>query len=185
MAPSLGEPARNGVKKDNPRVLFWDIPYISCMNILINPRPNLLIDLSKNRIISYNTVVAEIDFERGVITPAGKFTRTTTNHISYVSIWLGLATEKTGKKRNDFYEYQQGVKISYSGALGEITSRKVVAGLKELKDLTLSLVDAYNQTSKRSRDLEVLRGIISGLGADLEETTKEIKTLRKVRDMVI
>ena len=155
------------------------------MDILLNPRPNLLIDLSKNRIISYDTVVAEIDFKKGVITPTGKFTRTTTNHISYVSNWLGLATEKTDKKRNDFYEYQQGVKIRYSGALGEIASRKVVAGLKELKDLTLSLVDAYNQTSKRSRDLEVLRGIISGLGADLEETTKELKTLRKVRDMVI
>jgi hypothetical protein len=155
------------------------------MNILINPRPNLLIDLSNNRIISYDTVVAEIDFEKGVIKPAGKFTRTTSNHISYVSDWLGLATEKTNKKRNDFYEYQQGVKIRYSGALGEITSRKVVAGLKELKDLTLSLVDTYNQTSKRSQDLEILRGMINGLGADLEETTKEINALRKVRDMII
>jgi biotin synthase-like enzyme len=61
----------------------------------------------------------------------------------------------------------------------------VVASLKELKDPTLSLVDAYNQTSKRSQDLEVLRGIINGLGEDPEEVTKQIKALRKVRAMII
>lgn len=184
-APSLEQHEIDGRKKGNLRAYYWALPYISSMNILLNPRPNLLIDLSKNRIISYDTVVAGIDFKKGVITPTGKFTRTTSNHISYVSDWFGLATEKTDKKRNDFYEYQQGVKIRYSGALGEIASRKVVAGLKEFKDLTLSLVDAYNKTNKRSRDLEVLRGIISGLGADLEEVTKEINALKKVRDMVI
>lgn len=185
LVPSSGKPVTNGIKKGNLRAYSWALPYISSMNILLNPRPNLLIDLSKNRIISYDTVVAEIDFKKGVITPTGKFTRTTSNHISYVSDWFGLATEKTDKKRNDFYEYQQGVKIRYSGALGEIASRKVVAGLKEFKDLTLSLVDAYNKTNKRSRDLDVLRGIISGLGADLEEVTKELNALKKVRDMVI
>lgn len=155
------------------------------MKLLLNPRPNLLIDLSNNRIISYDTVVARIDFEKGLITPTGKFTRTTSNHISYVSDWLGLITVRVDNKRNDFYEYHQGVKIRYSGALGEITSRKVVAGLKEFKDLTLSLVDAYNKTSKRSRDLDALRGFIDGLGADLEEVTKGINALRKVRDRVI
>jgi hypothetical protein len=61
----------------------------------------------------------------------------------------------------------------------------VIASLKELKDQTLSLVDAYNQTSKRSQDLEVLRGIINGLGVDPEEVTKQIKALRKVRTMII
>ena len=169
LVPSLGKPVTNGIKKGNLRAYYWALLYISSMNILLNPRPNLLIDLSKNRIISYDTVVAGIDFKKGVITPTGKFTRTTSNH----------------KKRNDFYEYQQGVKIRYSGALGEIASRKVVAGLKEFKDLTLSLVDTYNKTNKRSRDLDVLRGIISGLGADLEEVTKELNALKKVRDMVI
>jgi hypothetical protein len=79
----------------------------------------------------------------------------------------------------------EGVKVSYRGALGESASKRVIESLKELKDTTLSLVDTYNQTSKRSRDLEILKGMINGLGADLEETTKEINALRKVRDMII
>jgi hypothetical protein len=81
--------------------------------------------------------------------------------------------------------FHQGVKLSYRGALGESASKRVIASLKELKDPTLSLVDAYNQTSKRSQDLEVLRGIINGLGVDPEEVTKQIKALRKVRAMII
>ena len=155
------------------------------MNILINPRPNLLIDLSKNRIISYETPVAKIDFKNGVIKPAGKFSRTTSKQIQYVSEVLGFATEKVDKKREDFWMLHQGVKVSYRGALGESASKRVIASLKELKDPTLSLVDAYNQTSKRSQDLEVLRGIINGLGVDPEEVTKQIKALRKVRAMII
>jgi hypothetical protein len=155
------------------------------MNILINPRPNLLIDLSKNRIISYETPVAKIDFENGVIKPAGKFSRTTSKQIQYVSEVLGFATEKVNNQRGDFWMLHEGVKVSYRGALGESASKRVIESLKELKDPTLSLVDAYNQTSKRSQDLEILRGMINGLGADLEETTKEINALRKVRDMII
>jgi len=155
------------------------------MNILINPRPNLLIDLSKNRIISYETPVAKIDFENGVIKPAGKFSRTTSKQIQYVAEVLGFATEKVNNQRGDFWMLHEGVKVSYRGALGESASKRVIESLKELKDTTLSLVDTYNQTSKRSRDLEILKGMINGLGADLEETTKEINALRKVRDMII
>ena len=155
------------------------------MNILINPRPNLLIDLSKNRIISYETPVAKIDFENGVIKPAGKFSRTTSKQIQYVAEVFGFATEKVNNQRGDFWMLHEGVKVSYRGALGESASKRVIESLKELKDTTLSLVDTYNQTSKRSRDLEILKGMINGLGADLEETTKEINALRKVRDMVI
>ena len=112
------------------------------MNILINPRPNLLIDLSKNRIISYETPVAKIDFENGVIKPAGKFSRTTSKQIQYVSEVLGFATEKVDKKREDFWMLHEGVKVSYRGALGESASKRVISSLKELKDPTLSLVDA-------------------------------------------
>ena len=98
---------------------------------------------------------------------------------------FGFATEKVNNQRGDFWMLHEGVKISYRGALGERASKRVIESLKELKDPTLSLVDAYNQTSKRSQDLEILRGMINGLGADLEETTKEINALRKVRDMII
>lgn len=185
LVPSWEKPAGNGTKKGNLRAYSWALYYISDMNILLNPRPNLLIDLSGNRIISYETVVAHIDFQKGVITPTGKFTRTSTRHISFVSNILGLATEGTDRKRNDFYLYHQGVKIDYSGALGESASKRVVECLKELKDLTLSLVDAYNKTPKQSRDLSVLRGHVCGLGANLEEVTMEINALRKVRDMII
>ena len=95
LVPSLGKPVTNGIKKGNLRAYYWALLYISSMNILLNPRPNLLIDLSKNRIISYDTVVAGIDFKKGVITPTGKFTRTTSNHISYVSDWFGRIRKET------------------------------------------------------------------------------------------
>lgn len=154
------------------------------MNILINPRPNLLIDLAKNRIVSYETVVAKIDFEKGVIKPAGKFSRTTSKQIQYVAEVLGFAVEKVNKKREDFWMLHQGVKLSYRGALSVTGSKRLITSLADLRDTGLSLVDAYNNSPKRGKCKEEFESLISDNELDIETATKQIEAIRRTRERI-
>ena len=84
------------------------------MKLLLNPKQNLHIDLEKNRVISYQTVVADIKGDQLVC--RGKFSRTTTKHLSLVRSLLGLQIGGNQKDRIPFnwFEYGANVKMGNS-----------------------------------------------------------------------
>lgn len=53
---------------------------------------NLKVELKS--IFSYNTLVAQIDFEKEVMIPNGKYSQTTKKHINYVASVLNFKVQK-------------------------------------------------------------------------------------------
>jgi hypothetical protein len=80
----------------------------------------------KGEVWSYDTRVAII--KNGVVRELGKFTRTTSKHVSFVSTATGLSHEfKPVKGGIRFWEYGYGVKCSpLSNTLSPKTSKAVI-----------------------------------------------------------
>ena len=183
LVPSLGKPVTNGIKKGNLRVLFWALPYISSMKLLLNPKQNLHIDLANNRVISYQTIVADIKGDQLVY--RGKFSRTTSKHLSLVSSLLGL---QIGGNRNDrvpFNWFEYGANVKMNNSLSSKNSEKFLELLKEFKDNEMALVGTYLEVGARSPQKALIADELKRLKVDIEEVTKELNALKKVRDMVI
>ena len=183
LVPSLGKPVTNGIKKGNLRAYFWALPYISSMKLLLNPKQNLHIDLANNRVISYQTIVADIKGDQLVY--RGKFSRTTSKHLSLVSSLLGL---QIGGNRNDrvpFNWFEYGANVKMNNSLSSKNSEKFLELLKEFKDNEMALVGTYLEVGARSPQKALIADELKRLKVDIEEVTKELNALKKVRDMVI
>jgi hypothetical protein len=183
LVPSSGKPVTNGIKKGNLRAYSWALPYISSMKLLLNPKQNLHIDLANNRVISYQTIVADIKGDQLVY--RGKFSRTTSKHLSLVSSLLGL---QIGGNRNDrvpFNWFEYGANVKMNNSLSSKNSEKFLELLKEFKDNEMALVGTYLEVGARSPQKALIADELKRLKVDIEEVTKELNALKKVRDMVI
>ena len=181
--PSLEQHEVDGRKKGNLRAYFWALPYISSMKLLLNPKQNLHIDLANNRVISYQTIVADIKGDQLVY--RGKFSRTTSKHLSLVSSLLGL---QIGGNRNDrvpFNWFEYGANVKMNNSLSSKNSEKFLELLKEFKDNEMALVGTYLEVGARSPQKALIADELKRLKVDIEEVTKELNALKKVRDMVI
>jgi hypothetical protein len=84
--------------------------------------------LEGDKIISYETHVADI--RDGYIEAKGKYSRTTSKHISRVASLLGLKMNPSDKKEY-FYKHEYGTKLSIDDCLSEKISTFIIGYLKE------------------------------------------------------
>lgn len=136
------------------------------MNVL-KLKSNLFRD--GNDIISYETVVARI---KGTdLIELGKFTVTTTKHISYVARLYNLNLIRADKKnRPGFYEFDYGVKCTAPGALSKETST-VLSTLMRNQDLTY--IQALASLDKvPGRDQKLINQYLADSGVPIENFEK-------------
>lgn len=148
------------------------------MKIDLSIRQNLLVRVTldeslkmKNAgIQSYATMVGFI--EDGKMVENGKYSRTTSKHMSLIRAITGLPVE-TSKKRPFFYWHHDGVKIDHPYAISPEAS---VVILKELSS-GKTIFEAISVLEKmKKKDLSLTNEILEGL--DLKE---KMESYRKIK----
>lgn len=99
-------------------------------------------------IISYETVVAEIDGNK--IVEYGRFSRTTSKHISHVSSLLGFGVISSNQKNRNFYKHDMGVKCVHD-SLSQKTSNLILDMVKEKGDFLIAILSIENEIPKKDR----------------------------------
>lgn len=108
-----------------------------------------------NNIISYDTVVAHIEDDK--LIEHGKYTRTTSKHISYVAHLFNLSLIKANNRGKGFYKYDMGeIKINIPGALSVKTSTEIatlmgsgssflqaIVSIEKIPQKDLTIIDSY------------------------------------------
>ena len=83
-----------------------------------------------NHVISYETVVARI--EGDTLVELGKFSRTTSRHISKVAALMNKRVIAADRKvKPDFYKFELGAKTSYDNSISQKTSLLILQSLGE------------------------------------------------------
>ncbi len=136
--------------------------------------------ISGNQVISYDTVVAEI--EGNNLIELGKFSRTTTKHIHKVTDLFGLNLIRSKEKRDDFYWYEMGIKTKLISALGVKTTEQIAEIVREGASIenAIYLVDL---TKLPKKDREELEYILSKKGIP-DEKIAALKSWYSIRNMV-
>ena len=127
-----------------------------------------------DRVISYETHVATIERKpsclqrRPVIRTNGKYSRTTGKHVSLVAELLGASIDRD-PKRQDFWQFEYGVRCSLPDSLSPAGSALVLRAMARGLDHEAALAAAVTGMSKR--DLK----IVNEIAADLPELQTRIK----------
>jgi len=153
------------------------------MKLLLNPKQNLHIDLANNRVISYQTVVADIKGDQLVY--RGKFSRTTSKHLSLVRSLLDLQIGGNQKDKVPFNWFEYGANVKLDNSLSPKNSEKFLELLKEFEDNAMALVGTYLEVGARSPQKGLIAEELERLGVNIEETAAAIKLLRKHRERII
>jgi hypothetical protein len=136
------------------------------MEILLKIKENLFIE-GGHTIISYDTAVAKI-------IEAGKFSRTTTKHISAIAMMLGYQVQSS-KTKQEFWKFEAGVRVNFVFTLSPKLSHEIVGSLNGGKTWFQALV-LCNPTKKDDR--ETLEFYFKKIGYDP-------KSLQDSRDLGI
>ena len=131
-----------------------------------------------NNIISYNTVVAHIEDDK--LIEHGKYSRTTTKHISYVAQLFKLSVVHSNNREKGFYKYDMGeIKINVPGALSEKTSTAIAT----LMGSGSSFLQAVALIEKMpQKDLEIVNKHLRKIGITEEQFSvfKRVNRLTKM-----
>jgi len=101
-----------------------------------------------DRIISYETEVASIDGDS--INERGKFSRTTTRHISKVASLLGKRIIPTpSKTKPDFYKHEMGIRIDYSNCVSPKATGLIFEKIKKGIKLEIAIASLKNELPKK------------------------------------
>ena len=99
-----------------------------------------------DRIISYETEVASIDGDS--INERGKFSRTTTRHISKVASLLGKRIIPS-KTKPDFYKHEMGIRIDYSNCVSPKATALIFEKIKNGIKLEIAIASLKNELPKK------------------------------------
>lgn len=122
---------------------------------------------------SYATHVADI--VQNEIVEVGKFSRTTTRHISDVARATGFCVKDQGKlKKADFYKFEPGVKCEPNNTLSNKASEWVANYLKAGKTYFQSLCRLMDEKLP-ARDLAIIERYLAEVG--------EAEDIQLVRDL--
>jgi hypothetical protein len=101
-----------------------------------------------NRIISYETEVAVIDEDS--INELGKFSRTTTRHISKIATLLGKRIVPTlSKIKSDFYKHEMGIRIDYSNCVSTKATELIFKKIKKGVKLEIAIASLKSELPKK------------------------------------
>lgn len=136
--------------------------------------------ISGNQVISYDTVVAEI--EGNNLIELGKFSRTTTKHIHKITDLFGLNLIRSKKKRDDFRWCESGEKSRFRSALGVKTAACIAEIVRDGASIenAIYLVDL---TKLPKKDREELEYVLSKKGIP-DEKIAALKSWYSIRNMV-
>ena len=119
----------------------------------------------ENNIISYNTVVAHIEDDK--LIEHGKYTITTSKHISYVAQLFNLSLIKANNREKGFYKYDMGeIKINIPGALSVKTSTEIATLMGSGSSFLQSIVSIEKIPQK---DLTIIDSYLKELGITEEQ----------------
>jgi hypothetical protein len=99
-----------------------------------------------DRIISYETEVASIDGDS--INEGGKFSRTTTRHISKVASLLGKRIIPSKTKPN-FYKHEMGIRIDYSNCVSPKATALIFEKIKNGIKLEIAIASLKRELPKK------------------------------------
>lgn len=128
-------------------------------------------------IISYDTEVATISGNK--LIEHGKYSRTTSKHISYAASLYGLEIVRA-KEKEPFYQYEYGVKCGIPGTLSRDASSAVSEKIKEGFDYIMALASIESLGKK---DMEIVNKELENSGISREEFNK-LKKYHKIRKFV-
>ena len=100
----------------------------------------------EDRIISYETEVASIDGDS--INEGGKFSRTTTRHISKVASLLGKRIIPS-KTKPDFYKHEMGIRIDYSNCVSPKATALIFEKIKNGIKLEIAIASLKRELPKK------------------------------------
>jgi hypothetical protein len=136
-------------------------------------RNNLFI--SGNKIISYETEVAQI--KKGVIVELGKFSRTTSKQIQYVSRITGMPIRYSDTRKTNFWKFDMGVKIELSNTISTKASVEIAKGMSEGKDFAYSCA-SLERISKKDEPL--INNHLRSIGVD-DEVFQKLRKIAKLK----
>ena len=149
------------------------------MNLRLSIKPNLLVNVSldkdlrmkKAEIQSYTTIVGLI--EDGKIFVNGKFSRTTTKHMSHIFSITGLSRVES-KEKKYFWWLPDGTRITHDDSVSDKMSSQILSSLSKGESLCYSVAKAERMGRK---DSKMLNEIIEESG--LKELTESLKRVLK------
>ena len=126
-----------------------------------------------NHVISYETVVGRI--EGDALVELGKFSRTTSKHITKVATLMNKRVIPADKKvKPDFYKFEMGVRTSYDNSISQKTSHLILQSLGEGTpyDVTIAMLKGkiskkdWALLDKEGIDVDLLKGgsLLSRIG---------------------
>lgn len=135
--------------------------------------------ISGDKVISYDTVVAKISGDS--LIELGRFSRTTTKHISKVAEVFGFKIV-SNKTKQLFWRYDFGVKINLESALSTKTAVKIGELVKEGVSIenSIYLVDL---TQIPKKDREEIEYLLSKKGINSDKISA-LKSWYSMRNMV-
>ena len=154
------------------------------INLILTISPSLKIDLRNGNLISYDTDIAKIDFDRRVIVSSGKFSRTSTKHVIKMASWLGMKMESSPNPPSvGFYKYELGEFEPSKTALDLNTrlSTFFLDSFKKYKSLGIALFLTYEQAKNSPKSKETLMKAVASMGIGFEDR-KAIESI--VRNLV-
>jgi hypothetical protein len=114
-------------------------------------------------IISYDTEVATISGKK--LIEHGKYSRTTSKHISHVASLYGLEIVRA-KEKEPFYQYEYGVKCELPGTLSRRVSEEISDKMGEGMDYlqAVSIVDKIGK-----KDWEIITKDLNKNGISMDQ----------------
>jgi hypothetical protein len=115
-----------------------------------------------NHVISYETVVGRI--EGDTLVELGKFSRTTSKHITKVAILMNKRVIPADKKvKTDFYKFEMGVKTSYDNCISWRASHLILESLGKGIPYDVTIVMLKGKITKKDWALLDKEGIDADL----------------------
>lgn len=121
-----------------------------------------------NDVISYETVVAEIQGKQ--LKMLGKFSRTTSKHISKVAMKLDLSVIDSSEKYDGFYKHEFGVRIQYDNQLSKPLSEEIIESMRKGR----SFFEALTVCNPSKKDKPIVENYLEefGLSKDAIEASR-------------
>lgn len=151
------------------------------MNITLRVKQNLHIE--GDSIISYETEVARIHPDG--IEVFGKYSRTTSKHITLLAGMLGLPIKLQSTSRPYFRELMYGANVRYDNSVCPESSKRILTHMKETQDWDSALVAGLIDDEVLAKDKHLIIEHLSKQGKDIQELRRAIEAMRSFKSKVI
>ena len=151
------------------------------MNITLRVKQNLHVE--GDSIISYETEVARIHPDG--IEVFGKYSRTTSKHITFLAGMLELPIKSQPTSRPYFRELMYGTNVRYDNSVCPKSSTRILTHLKETNDWDTALVAGLIDDEVSIKDKHIIMEHLSKQGKNIQELRQAVEAMRSFRSKVI